>query len=124
MDGEQVVECDTRDGKMALMTQVALDTRRRIASRLTPELLTKLRKDKLKRNKPDFSLMQQLFDSGLEQCLASGLPVFNPSNCPSPMKEKLWRHFISMADAINTKEFGAAVSDLEALREGIVALSS
>ena len=66
----------------------ALETRRAVASKLTPSLITALQRPRRLDDKPDWAPMQQLYDAGLSYDPVSAMPVFDPSACaPALLKE-------------------------------------
>ena len=63
----------------------ALETRRAVASKLTPSLIAALQRPRHLDDKADFAPMQQLYDAGLSYDPISGMPVFDPS-CMKPRR--------------------------------------
>ena len=94
----------------------ALETRRAVASKLTPSLITALQRPRRLDDKPDWAPMQQLYDAGLSYDPVSAMPVFDPSACAPELRKALWRGFCGVADTINTKQMGQTEEALEALQ--------
>ena len=99
-----------------LKGEAALAARRHVASTITPQTIEALRR-KPDVEKPDFDLMQQLFDAEIRKCPVSGMPVFDPSACAPALRTALWRHYCGVADTINTKHMYRADGRLAALNE-------
>jgi len=98
-----------------LKGEAALAARRHVASTITPQTIEALRR-KPDVEKPDFDLMQQLFDAEIRKCPVSGMPVFDPSACAPALRTALWRHYCGVADTINTKQMGQTDEALEELK--------
>jgi len=113
-----VVPFKGRDGQvvMTLMTEEALLRRRAIADGLTPERIADLRRAPHP-DRPDLTLMQSLFDSGVQQCMVSGMPVFNPSAWTAERQRSTWRVYCAIATASNSQGDGAAAAVVAALDE-------
>ena len=94
----------------------ALSTRRAVASKLTPSLITALQRPRRLDDKPDWAPMQQLYDAGLSYDPVSAMPVFDPSACAPALLKALWRGFCGVADTINTKQMGQTDEALEELQ--------
>ena len=94
----------------------ALETRRAVASKLTPSLITALQRPRRLDDKPDWAPMQQLYDAGLSYDPISGMPVFDPSGMKPGFQKALWRTFCGVADTINTKQMGQTDEALEELQ--------
>jgi hypothetical protein len=101
---------------MTLMTEEALLRRRSIAEGLTPERIANLRRAP-DQERPNLTLMQSLFDSGLQQCMVSGMPVFNPSEWTAEQQRSIWRVYCAIAAASNSRGDGAAEGVVAALDE-------
>ena len=102
---------------MALMTEAALVMRRAVASSLTLQKITDLRRA-IDPTQPNFELMQQLYDAGLQQCAVSGVPVFNPSAWTTEQRHAIWQVYVCVAAASDGKEGTerALVAALDKLR--------
>ena len=94
----------------------ALETRRAVASKLTPSLITALQRPRRLDDKPDWAPMQQLYDAGLCYDPVSAMPVFDPSACAPALLKALWRGFCGVADTINTKQMGQTDEALDELQ--------
>ena len=94
----------------------ALETRRAVASKLTPSLIAALQKPRRLDDKADFAPMQQLYDAGLSYDPVSGMPVFDPSCMKPGFQKALWRGFCGIADTINTKQMGQTDEALDELQ--------
>jgi hypothetical protein len=99
--------------------EAALAARREVASKLreAPRALSALRRQELNVDKPDFELMQLLFDAGVSQCPLSGMPIFDPSKCAPKLRTALWKGLCSVAKTVNTTELGQVDEALDELRE-------
>ena len=96
-----------KKSKMTLYKgDAGLETRRAVASKLTPSLITALQRPRRFDDKPNWAPMQQLHDAGLSYDPVSGMPVFDPSACAPALLTALWRGFCGVADTINTKQMG------------------
>ena len=104
-------------GLMTLLKgEEALVARRHVASKMTDRAIDALQNRSFDVEKPDFELMQQLFDAGIRKCPLSGMPVFDPSACTPALRATLWRHYCGVATAINTREFGRTDETIEELQ--------
>jgi len=103
-----------------ILPTTALIARRHVASHLTEDTIVALRRP-LNPDKPNFHLMQQLYNAGIGKCPVSGMPVFNPSVCSPGLQRAIWRAYCGVASSANTKKLGqtdAALDELKAqLRE-------
>ena len=103
--------------KMTLLKgDAALAARREIASELDHSTITALRRPR-RVDKPEWALMQQLWDAGLRYDPVSGMPIFNTSACKPALLDSIWNLYCGVADTINTKvlgETGAAFKDAAA----------
>ena len=109
-----------RKTRMTLLKgEAALAARREVASKLreAPRALSALRRQELNVDKPDFELMQLLFDAGVSQCPLSGMPIFDPSKCAPNLRTALWKGLCSVAKTVNTTELGQVDEALDELRE-------
>ena len=70
----------------------------------------------LNHDKPDFKLMQQLFDAGIGTCPLSGMPIFDPSKCTPKLRTALWHAYCSVAKTVNTEKIGQTNDALDELR--------
>ena len=84
---------------------VALEARRYVATHLDEQTIAALRRP-LNLEKPNFELMQNLFDAGVGQCPTSGMPVFNPAACSPELRTAIWRCYCGVATTVNTKALG------------------
>ena len=102
-----------------LKGEAALAARREVAAKLreAPRALSALRRKDLNVDKPDFELMQLLFDAGISQCPLSGMPIFDPSKCAPKLRTALWKGLCSVARTVNTTELGQVDEALDELRE-------
>ena len=109
-----------RNFRMTLLKgEAALAARRDVASKLreAPRTLSALRRQELNVDKPDFELMQFLFDAGVGQCPLSGMPIFDPSKCAPKLRTALWKGLCSVATTVNTTKLGQVDEALDELRE-------
>lgn len=103
-------------GKMTLLKgDKAFEARRHVASHLTAQSITALQRPPDVAN-PDLRLMQELFDAGIGHCPSSGMPVFDPSACSAELRASIWRAYVGVASAVNTKSIGESVEALGALQ--------
>ena len=96
--------------------EAALNTRRAVASKLTPSLIAALQRPRRVDDKPDFAPMQQLFDAGIRRNPITGTAVFNPDNAKPSLLAAYWKADGSIADTIDTKQMGQTDEALEALQ--------
>ena len=68
----------------------ALETRRAVASKLSPSLITARQRPRRVDDKADWAPMQQLYDAGLSYDPVSAMPVFDPSLCAPALLKALW----------------------------------
>merc|ERR1719224_5496 len=101
---------------MTLMTEEALLRRRSIAEGLTPQRIEDLRRAPHP-DRPDLTLMQTLFDSGLQQCTMSGMPVFDPSAWTAEQQRFIWRVYCAIAAASTSRGDSAAEGVVVALND-------
>ena len=102
--------------KMVLLKgEAALAARRHVASKLTDEAIKELRCARHV-DKPNWSLMQQLHDSGFKYDPITGMPVYDPSKCSPKLLSALWRAYCGVADTINTNELGQTDEALDELQ--------
>ena len=94
----------------------ALETRRAVASKLTPSLITALQRPRRLDDKPDWAPMQQLYDAGVCYDPVSAMPVFDPSACAPALLKALWRGFCGVADTVNNKQMGQTDEALDELQ--------
>ena len=67
--------------------------------------------------RPNLTLMQDLYDSGLRQCPLSGIPLFDPSQLDAKEQAILWRMLCSLPLALEDPEQAAeALKALEDVR--------
>ena len=105
--------------KMTLLHgEAALIARRDIALRLKsePQTMAALR-CQLCIEKPNFALMQQLYDAGIGQCPTSGMPIYNPSKCSPALLKALWRYHCGVAMTVNTKALEQTAEALDELQK-------
>ena len=117
--GTRMVPFEHGHQKYWIMTQVVKEARKKLASRLTADTFTRLRRP-LKIDEPDFSLMQQLFDAGIGQCPLSGMPVFDPSTCTPELRDVIWETYCGVAIAVNTKLIGDTSASMDTLKRLII----
>ena len=92
----------------------ALAARRNVASKLTPSMITDLRRARHV-DIPNWAPMQQLYDAGFCYDPISGMPVFDSSACAPELLHTVWRLYCDVAKTINTKALsttGAAFDEL------------
>ena len=98
-----------------LKGEAALAARRHVASTIKPQTIEALgRKPDVE--KPDFDLMQQLYDAGISQCPFSKMPIFDPSACTPKLQTALWRAYCGVATTVNKRVLGHTDEALEELR--------
>ena len=96
--------------------EAALETRRAVASKLTPSLIAALQRPRHLTDKPDWAPMQQLYDAGLSYDPVSAMPVSEPSACAPALHTALWRGFCGVADTVNNKQMGQTDEALDELQ--------
>ena len=99
-----------------ILPTTALIARRHVASHLTEDTIVALRRP-LNPDKPNFHLMQQLYNAGIGKCPVSGMPVFNPSACAPGLQKAIWRAYCGVAISVNTKQMGRTDEALDTLKE-------
>ena len=97
-----------------LKGESALDARRHVASKLNHASLAALRRP-LNPEKPDFAVMQTLYDAGIFKDPLSGMPIFDPSACAPKLRTALWRAYCGVATTVNTRALGNTDEALEEL---------
>ena len=114
--GAVIVPFKKAQAKMTLLKgEAALAARRHVASKITHASMTALRRP-LNPEKPDFDLMQQLYDAGISQCPFSSMPIFDPSACTPKLQTALWRAYCDVATTVNKRVLGQTDEALEELR--------
>jgi len=93
----------------------ALAAHRHVASKLTPSMIAALRRP-VHIERPDWSLMQQLWDAGIGRWPVSHAPVFNPSACSPELRTALWRAYCNVATTVDTRVFGETGAALDELQ--------
>ena len=93
----------------------ALAARRHVASKLTPSMIAALRRP-VHIERPDWSLMQQLWDAGIGRWPVSHAPVFNPSACSPELRTALWHAYCDVATTVDTRVFGETGAALDELQ--------
>ena len=106
--------------KMTLLKgEEALAARRHVASKLTDVAITALQRAR-RVDKPNWSLMQQLYDAGFKINPITGQCVYDPSNCSPKLLAALWKADGGVADTVNTKELGQTEEALEELKSRLL----
>ena len=95
--------------------EAALAARRHVASKLTDSGIAALQRAR-RIDKPNWSLMQQLYDAGFKYDPITSMPVHDPSKCSPKLLTALWRAYCGVADTINTNELGQTDEALEELK--------
>ena len=114
--GAVIVPFKKAQAKMTLLKgEAALAARRHVASKITQATISALCRP-LDPEKPDFDLMQQLYDAGISQCPFSKMPIFDPSACTPKLQTALWRAYCDVATTVNKRVLGHTDEALEELR--------
>lgn len=97
-----------------LRGDAALAARRHVAATLDCAAISRLRR-RMDADKPDFSLMQQLYDAGLGVCPVSGMPVLDPSKCGPALQHAIWRAYCGVARSVDSRHLGGTSDALDDL---------
>ena len=103
-----------------VMKKEYLHVRSQVAGELTPEKVKNARV-MFKDGKPNFDLMQELWDEGHPECPLCGTVICNVRELDAAARAALEQAFADLAKAINSKELGKLVESLDALKEKLVA---
>ena len=94
-----------------------LPVRRAIAAHLSEQAVHALMSRPDPR-RPNFGLMQELYECGLRQCPLSGMPIFDPSKLDEGEQRVLWRMYCALPLAINNAaEASEALTAIDGVRK-------